>query len=153
MSRAIDEHRARIGGVEPICRMLTEHDCKIAPSIYYAHHKRLAEPSARTVRNARLKGKFEEICAGWVRATEADDSGESMTQAERAHLAVRNMRRIPSPLACRRRHVPSDEGSLLQLRQAMTESFFAGIRHDLFHVQHSAPWFRLWLSRASPGLP
>ncbi|MFI6898116.1 IS3 family transposase [Streptomyces sp. NPDC050256] len=63
MSRAIDEHRARIGGVEPICRMLTEHDCKIAPSIYYAHYKRLAEPSARTVRDARLKGKFEEICA------------------------------------------------------------------------------------------
>ncbi|MCX5315645.1 IS3 family transposase [Streptomyces sp. NBC_00154] len=59
----IDEHRARFGGVEPICRVLTEHDCKIAPSTYYAHHKRLAEPSARTVRDAGLKEKIKEIYA------------------------------------------------------------------------------------------
>ncbi|WP_200300606.1 IS3 family transposase, partial [Streptomyces adelaidensis] len=50
----MDEYRARFGGVEPICRTLTEHDCKIAPSTYYAHKKRLAEPSARTVRDAEL---------------------------------------------------------------------------------------------------
>ncbi|MEW2490518.1 hypothetical protein [Streptomyces sp. NPDC048411] len=37
----IDEHRDRFGGVEPICRTLTEHDCKITPSTYYAHKKRL----------------------------------------------------------------------------------------------------------------
>jgi putative transposase len=32
----IDEHRDRFGGVEPICRVLTQHGCKIAPSTYYA---------------------------------------------------------------------------------------------------------------------
>ncbi|MFI9626592.1 transposase [Streptomyces sp. NPDC052042] len=48
----IDERRDRFGGVEPICRVLTGHDCKIAPSTYYAHHKRQQAPSARTLRDA-----------------------------------------------------------------------------------------------------
>ncbi|MFE4874299.1 IS3 family transposase [Streptomyces sp. NPDC056682] len=51
----IDEHKDRFGGVEPICRVLTDHDCKIAPSTYYAHHKRQATPAARTVRDTELK--------------------------------------------------------------------------------------------------
>ncbi|MGI5254434.1 IS3 family transposase [Actinacidiphila glaucinigra] len=57
----IDEHRDRFGGVEPICRVLTEHDCKIAPSTYYAHHKRRTMPSARTVRDAELKEQISEV--------------------------------------------------------------------------------------------
>ncbi|MFE0824131.1 IS3 family transposase [Streptomyces sp. NPDC058847] len=57
----MDEHRARFGGVEPICRTLTEYDCKIAPSTYYAHHKRLQAPSARTVRDAELKPLIQQI--------------------------------------------------------------------------------------------
>ncbi|MFE1328535.1 IS3 family transposase [Streptomyces sp. NPDC058741] len=60
----IDEHRARFGGVEPICRVLTEHDCKIAPSTYYAHRKRLQAPSARTVRDAELKPLIQQIFEG-----------------------------------------------------------------------------------------
>ncbi|MFJ6486839.1 IS3 family transposase [Streptomyces sp. NPDC091682] len=56
----IDEHRDRFGGVEPICRVLTEHDCKIAPSTYYAHHKRRQAPSARTVRDTELKTLIKE---------------------------------------------------------------------------------------------
>ncbi|MEJ8639987.1 IS3 family transposase [Streptomyces sp. MS2.AVA.5] len=51
----MDEHKDRFGGVEPICRVLTDHDCKIAPSTYYAHHKRQAAPAARTVRDTELK--------------------------------------------------------------------------------------------------
>ncbi|MFD3456296.1 IS3 family transposase [Streptomyces sp. NPDC058691] len=51
----IDEHKGRFGGVEPICRVLTDHDCKIAPSTYYAHHKRQATPAARTLRDTELK--------------------------------------------------------------------------------------------------
>jgi len=47
----IDGHRERFG-VEPICRVLTEHGCKIAPSTYYAH--RVRPPSARSVRDAQL---------------------------------------------------------------------------------------------------
>ncbi|MFJ9029991.1 IS3 family transposase [Streptomyces sp. NPDC102274] len=56
----IDEHRDRFGGVEPICRTLTEHDCKIAPSTYYAHKKRLEAPSARFVRDTELKKLIRE---------------------------------------------------------------------------------------------
>ncbi|MFE2095324.1 IS3 family transposase, partial [Streptomyces sp. NPDC059460] len=57
----IDEHRDRFGGVEPICRTLTEYDCKIAPSTYYAHRKRLAAPSARTVRDTELKKLIRQV--------------------------------------------------------------------------------------------
>ncbi|MCY0947086.1 IS3 family transposase [Streptomyces antarcticus] len=57
----IDEHRDRFGGVEPICRVLTEHDCKIAPSTFYAHHKRLGTPSPRTVRDEELKPLVHEV--------------------------------------------------------------------------------------------
>ncbi len=57
----IDEHRARFGGVEPICRVLTEHDCKIAPFTYCAAKKRAADPSARRVRDAALKKLITEI--------------------------------------------------------------------------------------------
>jgi putative transposase len=48
----VDDHRKRFG-VEPICRVLTEHGCKIAPSTYYAARTRPA--SARAVRDAELK--------------------------------------------------------------------------------------------------
>ncbi|WP_189788192.1 IS3 family transposase [Streptomyces capitiformicae] len=57
----IDEHRDRFGGVEPICRTLTGHDCKIAPSTYYAHKKRLGTPSARSVRDEELKERIQEV--------------------------------------------------------------------------------------------
>ncbi|MGV9453054.1 hypothetical protein [Streptomyces sp. NPDC003635] len=51
----IDVYKDRFGGVEPICRVLAEHDCKIAPTIYYAHRKRQAAPAARTVREVERK--------------------------------------------------------------------------------------------------
>ena len=44
----IDAHRDRFG-VEPICRVLTEHGCGIAPSTYYAAKTRPA--SARSLRD------------------------------------------------------------------------------------------------------
>lgn len=63
--RFIDEHKndtVAIGadgeqevrfGVEPICRVLSEHGCQIAPSTYWAAHKRPA--CARAVRDQELK--------------------------------------------------------------------------------------------------
>ncbi|MEU1409440.1 IS3 family transposase [Streptomyces sp. NPDC005728] len=57
----IDEYRDRFGGVEPICRVLTEHDCKIAPSTYYAFKKRQAAPSARQLRDAELKELIRKV--------------------------------------------------------------------------------------------
>jgi putative transposase len=55
--RFIDEHRydlidGREFGVEPICRVLSEHGCKIAPATYWAAGKRPA--CARAVRDAEL---------------------------------------------------------------------------------------------------
>ena len=35
--------------------MLSEHECSIAPSTYYAHRKRQADPSARTLRDTELR--------------------------------------------------------------------------------------------------
>ena len=51
MIQFIDDHRDRFG-VEPICRVLTEHEVKIAPSGYYAFKKRPA--SARASSDAQL---------------------------------------------------------------------------------------------------
>lgn len=54
----IDRHRDRFG-VEPICRVLTEHGVKIAPSGYYAFRKRL--PSKRALRDAELVIEIERV--------------------------------------------------------------------------------------------
>ena len=42
----IDDHRGRFG-VEPICRVLTEHGIKIAPSGYHAARNRPPSPRQR----------------------------------------------------------------------------------------------------------
>jgi putative transposase len=47
----IDAYRCEFG-VEPICRVLTEHGCKMAPSTYYSIKERA--PSARSLRDAVL---------------------------------------------------------------------------------------------------
>src|SRR5690606_31566717 len=54
----IDDHRDRFG-VEPICRVLTQHGVKIAPSGYYAFKKRPV--SARTVSDAELAVPIERV--------------------------------------------------------------------------------------------
>ena len=50
--RFIAGHKARFG-VEPICRVLSEHGCPIAPSTYYDAARR--PPSARVRRDEQLK--------------------------------------------------------------------------------------------------
>ena len=52
----IDAYKKRFG-VVPICRVLSEHGCRIAPSGYYAFKRR--PPSARAVREAELRGLVE----------------------------------------------------------------------------------------------
>ena len=56
MTAFIDAHRTRFG-VVPICRVLTEHGCKIAPSTYYAARSRGL--SARAVRDVLV---LDEVC-------------------------------------------------------------------------------------------
>jgi putative transposase len=64
--RFIDEHADRTDGglrwgVEPICRVLREHNLAIAPATYYAARSR--PPSARAVRDAELKPILERLHA------------------------------------------------------------------------------------------
>jgi len=56
----IDAHRDRFG-VEPICRVLTEHGYKIAPHTYREAKKR--PPSARAVRDEELKVEIARVHA------------------------------------------------------------------------------------------
>uniref|UniRef100_UPI001D006A63 IS3 family transposase n=1 Tax=Nonomuraea phyllanthi TaxID=2219224 RepID=UPI001D006A63 len=56
----IDQH-ADVFGVEPICRVLTEHGCPISTSTYYAAKRR--PPSARAVRDAELDAHIQRIHA------------------------------------------------------------------------------------------
>ena len=54
----IDAHKLE-HGVEPICRVLTEADAKIAPSTYYAHRSR--PPSARSATDAATAEVIERL--------------------------------------------------------------------------------------------
>ncbi|MEV5712202.1 IS3 family transposase [Actinoallomurus sp. NPDC052274] len=49
----------KVFGVEPICRVLSEHGTKIAPSTYYAARSRPA--SARAIRDERLKTEITRV--------------------------------------------------------------------------------------------
>jgi putative transposase len=59
--RFISSHKARFG-VEPICRVLTEHGCPIAPSTYYDTKTR--PPSARSVRDEQLRAAITRVHTG-----------------------------------------------------------------------------------------
>ncbi len=54
----VDDHRERFG-VEPICRVLTEHGIKIAPSGYRAH--KLRAPSVRAMRDERVSSEVVRV--------------------------------------------------------------------------------------------
>jgi putative transposase len=56
--RFISEHKSRFG-VEPVCRVLTQHGCTIAPSTYYDAARRA--PSARAVRDEQLKAAISRV--------------------------------------------------------------------------------------------
>jgi putative transposase len=56
--RFIAGHKARFG-VEPICRVLSQHGCPIAPSTYY--DARARPPSARARRDERLRAAISRV--------------------------------------------------------------------------------------------
>ena len=58
--RFISDHKSRFG-VEPICRVLTDHGVPIAPSAYYGAIGR--PPSARVVRDGQLKAHIARVHA------------------------------------------------------------------------------------------
>lgn len=58
----IDEHKSRFGGVQPICAVLSEHGCGIAPSTYYK--VKALPPSARAVRDGQILTEIYKIADG-----------------------------------------------------------------------------------------
>ena len=81
----IDEHRDRFG-VEPICRVLTEHGCKIAPNTYWVAKKR--PPSARAVRDEELKGEIARSTPRTSTSMGPTRSGPSSTERASAWPAA-----------------------------------------------------------------
>jgi putative transposase len=65
----IDVYRVRFG-VEPICRVLSEHGCKIAPNTYWVAKKR--PPSKRAVRDAELVVEIRRVYDEHLRVYGAD---------------------------------------------------------------------------------
>ena len=60
MTAYIDAHREEFG-VEPICRVLSDAGCQIAPSTYHAAKTR--PPSARAVRDQHLAAQIRRVHA------------------------------------------------------------------------------------------
>lgn len=58
----IDSYRDRYG-VEPICRVLSEHGIQIAPSTYYAHRSQPVSPAA--LAEAYLVNELVDLQANW----------------------------------------------------------------------------------------
>ncbi len=75
----LDGHKDRFG-VEPICRVLTAHGVKIAPSTYYAHRDR--PPSARAVRAAAVLAVIRRLHAD-------DDVGRGVYGVRKIHAELR----------------------------------------------------------------
>jgi putative transposase len=50
-------------GVEPICRVLSEHGCPIAPSTYYAARAATSRPSQRQLRDIELRVEIRRVHA------------------------------------------------------------------------------------------
>ena len=69
----VDEVKSRFG-VEPVCRVLTEHGMQIAPSTYYAHKTR--PPSRRVLRDEELKTEIGRVWAD-------DDLGRRLAGARK----------------------------------------------------------------------
>ncbi len=78
----IDEHRHRFG-VEPICRVLTEHGCKIAPNTYWVARKRPL--SARAARDAVLVPEIVRVYESNMFVYGAD---KVWAQLNREHIRV-----------------------------------------------------------------
>jgi transposase InsO family protein len=78
----IDDHRGAYG-VEPICKVLP-----IAPSTYYAHKARAADPkrlAARSVRDRELKGEIERV---WKENESVYGARKVWLQLKREDVAV-----------------------------------------------------------------
>ena len=103
----VDDHRDRFG-VEPICRVLTEHGVKIAPNSYYAHKKRAR--SARAVRD-------EAVLAEIVRVQTDPEIGRGLYGVRKVRAAL-----------CRQGGVDGQPVSRRQVERLMRSAGLQGAR-------------------------
>lgn len=80
--RFTDAHK-QVFGVEPICRVLSEHGMPIAPSTYYAARSRL--PSPRAVRDEWLKAEISRV---WTANFEVYGAEKVWLELNRQGIAV-----------------------------------------------------------------
>ena len=66
-------------GVEPICRVLSEHGCPIAPLTYYAARAATSRPSQRQLRDSELKVEIRGCTHRTTASTAPARSGFSST--------------------------------------------------------------------------
>jgi putative transposase len=81
----IDEHRQRFG-VEPMCRVLSEHGLHVAPSTYYAAKTR--PPSKRAVEDAELLVEIRRIFENRQRGRRLYGARKVWRQLHRDGIAV-----------------------------------------------------------------
>jgi putative transposase len=97
----INGHKDRFG-VEPICRVLTEHGVKIAPSTYYAHRIRPASP--RTVRDAAVLSEIRRLHAD-------EDVGRGVYGVRKMHAALSRQGGVDGrPVSYRKGALPPNLG-------------------------------------------
>jgi hypothetical protein len=77
--RFISEHKSQFG-VEPVCRVLSEHGLKIAPSSYYDAARRGHRPGQREMSGSRRRPTPEQL--GYRLPVPMDD-GEVLGPGER----------------------------------------------------------------------
>ncbi len=87
----VDAYRVRFG-VEPICRVLCEHGCGIAPSTYWAAKTR--PPSARAVRDAQLRPVIARVFEENYVAYGADKMWDHLNQVEGIRVARCTVERL-----------------------------------------------------------
>ena len=75
-------------GVEPICRVLSEHGCPIAPSTYYDARAAVQQPARRQLRDAELKAEISRVHAETTASTGLGRCGwRSTAKASRSPAA------------------------------------------------------------------
>ncbi len=79
-------------GVEPICRVLSEHGCPIAPSTYYDTIARARNPPAQDPRDEALKVENTRVYADnyGVYGAPARSGSPSTVKVSQSHAALSN---------------------------------------------------------------
>ncbi|WP_152024623.1 IS3 family transposase [Tessaracoccus flavescens] len=134
----IADHKLRFG-VEPICRVLTGHGCKIAPSTYYAARDRMPSKRARS----------DETVWERIEVLQADRSkGRGVAGYRKMwHLLKREGLQVARCTVSRLMREHGMQGARKGRRFATTHPDHASARPpDLVHRDFSAPApNRLWI--------